>query len=615
MSRSPRARWSLFTRLPQVGWVLALAVLAALIAFPLVAPDDIYRQNILFQTFLLAVGAISWNIVSGFTGYVSLGQSAFLGLGAYTTAIIAIDKGINPFLVAPLGGLVAALVAGVVGWIVMRTRGHAFVIITIALLLLLQTIGLNMGSITGGSNGLTLPLPTWSISIQNYPFYYSMLVLMVMTHLFSIWIRRSKFGMGLIAIREDEGKASAIGIHTVRYKVTSFIASAVFLGIAGGVYAYYLTFIDPRGMFDILVSVSIVLAVLVGGKGSVWGPVVGAFIVQPLNEATNVYARGSQSRLILFGGLLVIVVLFLPNGIIPTLKRLLDRRRLTGTAVLSIEQDKIARRTPASISGGRHTPSRSDVLLEVTDLSKRFGGLQAVDTCSFSVRAGSISGLIGPNGSGKTTIFNLITGMMRPDDGRIIFDGRQIQTLRPWDRAHLGLGRTYQITRLFKDLTVLENVVAPISGFRWRQLGSDAVSGPEAHRAAEILDFVGMGGFTTERASHLSFGQQKLVELAQVLMLDPKLILLDEPAGGINPRLVERIVELIRTLNAQGTTFLIVEHNMPMVLGLCDPVIVVARGAVLAEGPSERIRRDPLVLDAYLGENRQPEPGPEARVQ
>jgi ABC-type branched-subunit amino acid transport system permease subunit len=199
------------SRLAWWGRIGALTALAALAAFPLMSPDDIYRQNVLFQTFLLAVGAISWNLVSGFTGYVSLGQSAFLGIGAYAVAIISIETGLSPFLVSPIGGMAAALVALIVGFIVMHTRGHAFVIITIALLLLFQTIGLNAGSITGGSNGLTLPLPTWSPDIQNFPFYYSMLGLMVLMHLFAMWIRRSKFGTGLIAIREDEGKAAAIG--------------------------------------------------------------------------------------------------------------------------------------------------------------------------------------------------------------------------------------------------------------------------------------------------------------------------------------------------------------------------------------------------------------------
>jgi ABC-type branched-subunit amino acid transport system ATPase component/ABC-type branched-subunit amino acid transport system permease subunit len=586
-------------------WVVTLPVLAALIAFPLLAPDDIYRQNVLFQTFLLAVGAISWNIVSGFTGYISLGQSVFLGIGAYTVAIVALGMKLSPFLVSPLGGLAAGLTAAVVGLIVMRTRGHAFVIITIALLLLLQTVALNLGSITGGSNGLTLPLPTWSPEIQNFPFYYSMLGLMVVTQLFSIWIRRTKLGTGFIAIREDEDKAAAIGIHVVRYKVLSFVASAVLLGVAGGIYAYYLTFIDPRGMFDILVSVSIVLAVLVGGKGTLWGPILGAFIVQPLNEVTNIYAQGSQSRLVFFGGMLSLVVLFLPSGIIPTVTQLLDRRRRAGASVASIEQPAGAGSRPDARAKASK-PASERPLLELREITKRFGGLSAVDDCSLSVSEGTITGLIGPNGSGKTTIFNLITGGMRQDRGDIVFDGRPIDALPPWERAHLGLGRTYQITRLFREMTVLENVVAPLREFRWGQLRADAVSGAEARKAREVLDFVGLGKFEAERAAHLSFGQQKLVELAQVLMLDPRLILLDEPAGGINPSLIERIIDLIEDLNRGGVTVLLVEHNMPMVLGLCDPVIVVARGTVLAQGPPEEIRKNPRVLDAYLGEQQEP---------
>jgi branched-chain amino acid transport system permease protein len=185
----------------------------------------------------------------------------------------------------------------------------------------------------------------------------------------------------------------------------------------------------------------------------------------------------------------------------------------------------------------------------------------------------------------------------------VLLDGRRIDGLAPYRRAHLGLGRTFQITRLFREMTVLENVVAPLRHFSWSQLVADAVAGHEAVRALELLDFVGMASHAHVRAGELSFGQQKLVELAQVLMLDPKLIMLDEPAGGINPTLIERMVEKIRELNRQlGTTFLIVEHNMPLVAELCDPVIVLARGTRIAAGPAAEIQRDPLVLDAYLGE-------------
>jgi ABC-type branched-subunit amino acid transport system ATPase component len=242
-------------------------------------------------------------------------------------------------------------------------------------------------------------------------------------------------------------------------------------------------------------------------------------------------------------------------------------------------------------------------LLEVKDLRKAFGGLKAVDGVSLVVPEGSITGLIGPNGSGKTTLFNLIDDTIHADSGEIWLAGDRIDRLSSWARVHRGLGRTFQITRLFREMTVLENVVASQRSFSWGQLGRIAVSGAEARAAEDVLEYVGMRAFRDQKARALSYGQQKLVELAQVLMLDPKLILLDEPAGGINPVLIDRMSEMIRELNAYGKTFLIVEHNMPFVLGLCDPVHVLARGRSMASGPPAKIQKDPAVLDAYLGDD------------
>jgi branched-chain amino acid transport system permease protein len=570
----------------------------ALVVFPVLRPHDLYRQTVLILVFLFAIMATGWNVIAGFTGYVSLGQSAFLGLGAYTVGLLSSHWSVSPLLLAPLGGVVAAIVAVILGATITRTREHAFVIITIAFLFLMQAIGLNARSFTGGSNGITLPLPRWSSNLGNMPFYYVLFGLMLASISMTWWIRRTKFGMGLIAIREDEDKAAAIGVRTSVYKVLAFVASGVLIGVAGGVYAYFLTFIDPRGMFDILVSVQIVLAALVGGRGTIWGPVLGAFLVVPLNEVTNNVAAQEGVHLFVFGLALAVVVLFLPRGAIPTIRDRLARRR---TATVAFE-----RRPPVTAvfqpPPPRPPEAAPSALLEVDGVVKRFGGMTAVDGCALSVAEGTLTGLIGPNGSGKTTVFNLVTGMMRVDDGEISLDGRRIDRLVPWDRAHLGLGRTFQITRLFPQLTVLENVVAPLRRFDWRRLAADAVTGPEAQRAEELLDFVGMRHFAPQPARQLSFGQQKLVELAQVLMLEPRLILLDEPAGGINPGLIERIAELIRDLNRQGLTFLIVEHNMPMVLDLCDPILVMARGRVIAEGAPRDIQSDPAVLDAYLGE-------------
>jgi ABC-type branched-subunit amino acid transport system ATPase component/ABC-type branched-subunit amino acid transport system permease subunit len=584
-------------------WTAVIAVAILLVAAFPVLSDDLYYQNMIILSMVFAVGAVGLNIITGYAGYISLGQGAFIGLGAYTVGICVGDIGGSPWVWVPVAGLLSGAVAALLGVVAMRARGHAFVILTIAFLFLVQLLATNWDELTNGTGGITLPIPTWSAEYQFWPFYYALMGLLAVSLLASWWIRRNKFGMGLIAIREDEDKAATLGVSTPTYKILAFVASAVFVGMAGGVYGYYISFIDPLGMFNILISVQIILSLLLGGRATLWGPVLGAFIIEWLNETSNNEFGGGNARLLIFGGLLALVVLFLPQGIIPTVDGWIERWRSRGKAGLAGE-----RLTGIDLGERAAPPPAAPAvsarpMLEVNGLERRFGGVRAVDGASFAVPEGSITALIGPNGSGKTTIFNLIGGTMAPQAGEVRFDGHRIDGKPPWRRAHLGLGRTFQITRLFREMTVLENVVAPLREFHLGQLNASAVSGREARRAEELLDFVGMRKYLDVRASALSFGQQKLVELAQILMLDPKLIMLDEPAGGINPTLIERIGEMIRELNARGKTFLIVEHNMPFVLGLCNPVLVLARGQTIASGTPDEIQGDPKVLDAYLGED------------
>jgi neutral amino acid transport system ATP-binding protein len=240
-------------------------------------------------------------------------------------------------------------------------------------------------------------------------------------------------------------------------------------------------------------------------------------------------------------------------------------------------------------------------LLEVSGLAKRFGGVVAVDSCSLTVAEGSITGLIGPNGSGKTTLFDLLTGFIQPDSGEVTFRARPITGLPP-DRVHrLGIGRTFQLARVFSRLTVLENLLVPVRRRGLLALLTGAGGGGEARRARDMLEFLGLAGLAGEPAGRLSYGQRKLLELGAVMMARPRLVLLDEPAGGVNPGLLESIAGSIRGLNAQGVTFLIVEHNMGFVMDLCDPVVVLDRGRPIACGTPEQVRADPAVLDAYLG--------------
>jgi len=590
-----------------IGRAVALVAGVLLVLYPILS-DNLYYQNMIILSLVFAIAASGLSIITGLAGYVSLGQGAFIGLGGYTVGVLATKHpDTNVWLWMPLAGVVAALVALILGFVALRARGPSFVIITVAFLFLVQVIAINWRSLTGGTEGLSLPIPTWDIAIQNWPFYYTLVGILGLQLLLTWWIRRTKLGTGLVAIREDETKAATIGINLPVEKIIAFVASSVLVGVAGGVYGYYLTFIDPRGMFNILLSVETMLALLVGGKATLWGPVLGAFIVEPLNEYANNNLGGGNTRLLLFGGLLIVIVLFLPQGVLPAIESLLNWARTRGRAGLVGARigtgGSLASLTDRLSLVDREVTTAPPPLLEIKDLHKAFGGLKAVDGASFVVPEGSITGLIGPNGSGKTTLFNLVDNTIHADAGEIWLAGERIDKLSSWSRAHRGLGRTFQITRLFREMTVLENVVAAQRSFSWGQLGRVAVSGPEAKAADELLEYVGMRAFRDQKARALSFGQQKLVELAQVLMLDPRLILLDEPAGGINPVLIDRMSEMIRELNSYGKTFLIVEHNMPFVLGLCDPVHVLGRGRTMASGTPAEIQKDPAVVDAYLGDD------------
>src|ERR671914_747709 len=278
-------------------WMAVTALAILLVALFPVLSDDLYYQNMIILSMVFAIGAVGLNIITGYAGYISLGQGAFIGLGAYTLGICVTDIGGSPWVWVPVAG--------------MRARGHAFVILTIAFLFLLQLLATNWDELTNGTGGITPPLPTWSVEYQNWPFYYSLMGVLAVSLLMSWWIRRTKFGMGLIAIREDEDKAATVGVSTPTYKILAFAASAVFVGMAGAIYGYYIAFVDPIGMFNILLSVQIILSLLIGGRATLWGPVLGAFIVEGLNEFSNNDLGGGNARLLVFGGLLALVVLFM----------------------------------------------------------------------------------------------------------------------------------------------------------------------------------------------------------------------------------------------------------------------------------------------------------------
>jgi len=585
--------------------VLVLA-LVLLIALPIAVPDSQYEQSVLLWCFLFAIMASGWNLISGLAGYVSLGHSVYLGIGMYTGAILAKTWDVQAIYLMPLGALVAAVIALLIGLVVLRTRSHSFVIITIAVLLSFLLLAANLKSLTGGSDGLIVKQPSWAKELGNTPYYYVLLGLLVLTIALAAFVMRSRLGAGLVAIRNDEGKAASIGINTTVYKVTAYSLSAVPFGAAGALWAQYLGFVNPIGAFAILASVYLVLAALIGGRGTLWGPVIGGFLVALFQEFSTRFSGGVSSRVLIMGVILILVVMFMPSGLLPTIKSAWERRKARGSAVKFIDQASIAASTTevdtsAIASRVVHRGDAPENILEVRDMVKRFGGVTAVDGVSLTVKRGSITGLIGPNGSGKTTLFNCITGTYEPTSGEVVLTGHDITSAKVWSRAHDGLGRTFQITRLFKSMTVLDNLVAPLERTSPQEMVAGRYSGEEVDRAREVLAFMGLQEFEKQNAAALSFGQQKLVELAQVLMLRPSIILLDEPASGINPTLIDKLATVIRKLNEAGTTVLIVEHNIPLVLSLCDHIHVLAEGKILTQGTPAEIRNDPNVIEAYLG--------------
>ncbi len=302
----------------------------ALLVYPLVQRSQ-YYQHVMIMTMMAAVLSSSWNILGGYTGYTSLGHAAFFGLGGYLVALANNYYGWHPFISAWFLAIIVVGVALILGWISLRTQGSAFVVVTIAMVFIFRLVALNLPDITNGARGLTQSRPGWG-SVQwspefiKIPFHYIMLVLLCLTIFVSWRIRQSKFGLGLIAIREDEGKAESVGINTMFYKVLAFGISAYFMGVAGGIYSYFFTYIDPQFIFDVFTGVTMVLIAILGGRGTLWGPVLGAFIMEPLGNWIIGKFGGTQIHLTIFGGILLSVMLFMPQGILPTITNAIKQR-------------------------------------------------------------------------------------------------------------------------------------------------------------------------------------------------------------------------------------------------------------------------------------------------
>ncbi len=336
-------------------WPLPLLVLLLIFPWVFRAP---YYHVLGFNVFMLATMATSWNIMGGYTGYKSLGHSAFYGLGAYLVAIAAANLGWNPLISAPILALIVLGMAMLLGLVMVRTSGAAFVIATIAMLLIFRLLALNLRGITNGAPGLSQPLAPWSPEFSRMPFYYYMLFWMIIAIAVSAFIRRSRFGLGLLAIRDDEGKAEMVGVNTTLYKVVAFGISAYFVALAGGVWSYHTTHISPIFAFDIVVGVEMILATMMGGIGTIWGPVLGAFILIPGSDFILFQFGSSTIHLAIFGTSMMLIILFLPRGILPTIQDWLEERRTPRAAhrgarsMAEMQEDKKAESASSTAKGG-----------------------------------------------------------------------------------------------------------------------------------------------------------------------------------------------------------------------------------------------------------------------
>ena len=577
-------------------------VVAVLCVLPLL-PQKSFYQDLIVMIYFWGTLAAAWNLVGGFAGQISLGHTAFFGIGAYTSTLLWLKFGLSPWLGMLAGAGLAILVAAGIGIPCFRLRSHFFALATIAFAEVLHLLASYWRGLTQGGVGLLI---SFEPAIGNFmfrskiPYAYVALGLMLLIILVSYIIRNSRFGFYLVSLREDQDAAESLGVKTSRCKLIALIISVFFTAISGTFYAQYLLFIDPATVFSLPLSIELALLSIIGGLGTVIGPILGAFLLIPLDVLLRGWLGGISAGLnfIVYGVALVVAVMYFPRGIAGWLRARYEPfiTALPGSKQPVASEGAVV---PPPVPSGATDPDREwteSLLFRVESLNKHFGGLAAVKDVSFDIKKGEILGLIGPNGAGKTTIFNLITGFLAPDSGRVEFKGEEISGLRPPHKVCIKyIGRTFQLVKPFSNMTVLENVM--VGAFsRVRSAGA------ARKEATRVLDFIGLLKYRDSLASSLTIADRKRLELGKALATKPELLLLDEVVAGLNPRETEEIIKIIKAVSGQGITLFIIEHVMKAIMTLSHRIIVLHHGEKIAEGTPEEISRDRSVIDAYLGE-------------
>jgi ABC-type branched-subunit amino acid transport system ATPase component/ABC-type branched-subunit amino acid transport system permease subunit len=575
--------------------VLVIAIVAMAWVVMGMTVTNSYYQLMLTLVPIWAVMGLSWNMLSGYTGLVSFGHAAFFGLGAYTVTIALVDFNITPWLGIPLGMIVGTVAGIVIGYPTFRLRGHYF-----ALSMLAYPMALLYVFEWLGYQEVPLPMkreaPAFYMQFSDYRVYIALAVgLLVLSLLISLAIERSRFGMSLVAIKQNEPAAEAAGIDTLAWKMRAIMLSGALAAAAGGLYAVVLLVVTPESVFGVLTSAQALIVALFGGSGTLWGAPIGAAILIPLSETLQAQLGnlipGIQG--VVFGAAIILVVLLAPEGIFWRVRDQFYRSRAVGSLpMIAIAPRRIVE-TPKLVAAPaaqrEHTP-----ILIVSNLSKSFGGLRAVTQASFEVSEGEILGIIGPNGAGKTTLFNILNGFLRPDGGKIVFAGRDLTGLKPNRICRLGIGRTFQVVRAFPRMSVLNNVV--VGAYATTTNDADAFTA-----ASEALTLVGLSERSGVSAAELTNRELRLMELARALAGRPRLLLMDEPLAGLASQEIEVLLQVIRSLAAQRITVAIIEHTMRAMVRLAERFIVLDHGRILAAGAPSAIINDARVIEAYLG--------------
>ncbi len=577
----PRSTPLLLRHLP---YFIAAAIAVALTA---TLQFDGYVHNILMQATTFAIAVFGLSVVLGLCGQINLAQAAFFGFGAYAVGIGTADYHLSYWLCLVAGCVITLLAGALLGMSTLRLGGHYLAMVTISFQQIVTLVMINAIWLTHGPDGVShIGRPVLFQSAQSYlAFCVAMLALVG----YVVWhLPDTRLGRAMRAVRDNELAAGVVGVDVFRTKVSAFALSAVLGGLAGGLFAGGFAYVSPD-QFSFAESIVFLTMSLLGGVASPIGSAIGTGLLILIPEWLRFLKSVPGLYLAIYGLSVILIIRYMPDGIwgffnVVTARWRAKARVHDAGAPLVLK--------PATVGG--------DTVLDVTGLAKYFGGLKAVDNVDIAVRRGAVHALIGPNGSGKTTTLNVLSGLYRATAGKVVLDGTDVTTMPPHQRAAAGLGRTFQNIRLFRSMTALENVIigAERPGNALIGEGGDAAL---TARAIAALNFVGLGPRANELISSFSYGHQRLIEIARALAANPTLLLLDEPAAGLNSSEKLALHELLERIAAQGLTILIIDHDMTLVSEAAQHITVLNFGRRIADGESMAVLRHPDVVSAYLG--------------